>query len=106
MAFTNDDLKWLESKNALKSNLGFYEIKINDDFSLFFGSCRNEDTYYCDLVYKNGIVKTKAGKTLFEALGNTIDSCLHDMDVCLKFIQIINNLLDIKYNDSRQTSNK
>lgn len=96
MAFTNDDLKWLESKKALKSNFGFYEIRCNDDFSLFLCKYNDSDDYCCDLVYKRDIVKTKYGKTLFEAMKNTINSCLYDMDVCIKFIQIINNLLDIK----------
>lgn len=95
MAFTNDDLKWLESKKALKSNFGFYEIRCDDGFSLYI-SKDNENVYHCDLIYKHDTLKAGDGKTLLEAMENALNGLLFAMEIIVKFTKIIKQIEDIK----------
>lgn len=94
MQFTKDDLKWLEETHALKSNLGFYEIRFNDDYSLYVN--KDFDNNYCiDLLHKYNIIKTRRGKTLKEAFDTIISSCLLEIEVYTKFLQNITTLSDV-----------
>lgn len=95
MQFTKEDLIWLEESHALKSNLGFYEIKFNDDYSLYVNR-DFEKNYYIDLLHKYKVIKTMCGKTLKEAFDNIIASCLLEIEVLSKFLQNITTLSDVK----------
>ena len=95
MKFTKEDLTWLEQSHALKSKLGFYEIKFNDDYSLFVN--KDFDNNYCiDLLHKYNVIKTIWGKTLKEAFNNIIAGCLLEIEVLTKFLQNITTLSDVK----------
>ena len=90
--FNNDDLKWLENHHALKSNLGFYEIryKDNNDFAIRFS--KTDEYYYCELIYQYASIKMRQGKTLKEAIEKMITGCLLELEVHTKFLQFINSI--------------
>ena len=96
MKFTKEDLTWLEQSHALKSNLGFYEIKFNDDYGLFVSRDMSNTYYYVDLRHKNNTIMTRMAKTLKEAFDKTIASCLIEIEVLTKFLQNITTLSDVK----------
>lgn len=94
MQFTKEDLIWLEQNHAFKSNFGFYEIKFNDDYSLYVNIDFDND-YNIDLLHKYNVIKTRRGKTLKEAFDNIIKSCLLEIEVFTKFLQNITTLSDV-----------
>lgn len=90
--FNNDDLKWLENSEALRSNFGFYDIIYKCDNGFVIRFSKTDECYYCELVYKYVVIKTTQGKTLKEAIENMIIGCLRELEVHTKYLQFISSI--------------